>query len=101
MKKKDKGISELLEMLKTHPELISALVLDPTRVKRLLRSKAARRLVGGVNTTDFLAKVAESGGGGPIALCMYETARLCGAFTLACGDTETLLPPQKRRAKPA
>jgi hypothetical protein len=77
MKKNDKGMGELLDLLKTHPELISALVFDPASIKRLLRSKAARQLVLGVDTRAFLSYVAGPEDGGPIALCLKRTRVLC------------------------
>jgi hypothetical protein len=77
MKKNDKGLGELLALLKTHPELMSALVFDPRSIKRLLRSKAARRLVLGVDTRAFLKYVAGPQDGGPIALCFGGTKVLC------------------------
>jgi hypothetical protein len=77
MTKKDKGMGELLELLRVHPKLISALVFDPKSVKRLLRSKAARRLVLGVNVRAFLSHLARSEDGAPVALCLRGTAVLC------------------------
>jgi hypothetical protein len=77
MKKNDNGMGELLELLKSRPGLISALVFDPVSIKRLLRSKAARRLIKGVDTRAFLRYVAGSADGGPIALCLLRTALLC------------------------
>ena len=76
MKNNDKGMSELLKLLKTHPELISALVFDPKSIRRLLKGKAARKLALGVDTRAFLEYLAGPGGG-PIALCLPRTARLC------------------------
>jgi hypothetical protein len=73
MKTNDNGIGELLELLKTHPELISALVFDPVSIKRLLKSKAARRLVLGVDTRAFLRYVAGPKDGGAIAVCRRTT----------------------------
>jgi|ERR1700683_1326716 len=84
MKNNDKGMRELLELLKTRPELISALVFDPASIKRLLGSKAARRLVLGVDTKAFLSHVVSSKEDGPIALCLRRTASLCAAAT-RCG----------------
>jgi len=81
MKKKDQAIGELLRLLKTHPELISALVFDPKSVQRLLKSKEARGLARGVSTREFLSKVVKSDKGGPIALCAQQTAALCGVAT--------------------
>src|SRR5579862_2325161 len=77
MKKKDKGMAELMRLLTTHPALISALVFDPASVKRLLRSKAARELVRGVNVRAFLRSVAGTEGDGPVAVCLRRTAVLC------------------------
>jgi hypothetical protein len=77
MKKNDKGMGELLDLLKTHPELISALVFDPESIKRLLRSKAARQLVLGVDTRAFLSYIAGPEEGGPIAVCLKRTRVLC------------------------
>jgi hypothetical protein len=73
MKKNDNGVGELLDLLKTHPELISALVFDPVSIKRLLKSKAARRLVLGVDTRAFLRYVGAPKNGAPIALCRRGT----------------------------
>jgi hypothetical protein len=75
MKKNDNGMGELLDLLKTHPELISALVFDPVSIERLLKSKAARRLVLGVDTRAFLRYVAGPKNGGPVALCR-RTSRI-------------------------
>lgn len=77
MKKKHKGIGELLELLKARPELVNALVFDPASVKRLLKGKTARRLILGVDTRAFLRRALGSGAGGPIALCLQRTASLC------------------------
>jgi hypothetical protein len=73
MKNNDDGMAELLDLLKTHPELISALVFEPKNIKRLLKSKAARQLVLGVDLKAFLRHVAGPGDGGPIALCSRGT----------------------------
>jgi hypothetical protein len=77
MKKNDNGMGELLDLLKTHPELISALVFDPVSIERLLKSKAARRLVLGVDTRAFLRYVAGPKNGGPVALCRRTSRILC------------------------
>jgi hypothetical protein len=77
MKTNDNGMGELLEVLKTHPDLISALVFDPVSIKRLLKTKAARRLVLGVDTKAFLRYLAGPQDGGPIAHCLKRTAVLC------------------------
>ncbi len=87
MKNKDNGLGELLELLKTHPELIKELVFDPTRIKPLLRSKAARRLVLGVDTKKFLSYVAGPDDGYPVAQCFGGTKYLCAKGTkhVVCG----------------
>lgn len=77
MKNNDNGMDELLDLIKTHPELISALVFEPKNIQRLLKSKAAARLVMGVDTKAFLRHVAGPGDGGPIALCRRRTMALC------------------------
>lgn len=91
MKKKDKGLEELLGLLKTHPDLIRDLVFDPTSIKRLLKSRAARRLVNpGMDATAFLECVASSEGGYPIAQCFGGTRYLCAKGTqcaLCAGGT--------------
>lgn len=95
MKKNDKGMGELLELLKTHPELMSALVFDPTSIKRLLKSKAARRLVLGVDTRAFLRYVAGPENGGPMAVCSRRTAALCkgtGNQLRCAGGTDPTKP---------
>jgi hypothetical protein len=76
MKNNDKGMRELLKLLKAHPELISALVLDPRSVRRLLKGKAARKMTLGIDTRALLEYVAGPGGG-PIAMCLVRTARFC------------------------
>jgi hypothetical protein len=77
MKNNDNAMGELLEVLKAHPDLISALVFDPASIKRLLKSKAARRLVHGVEIRAFLKYMATGTGGGPVATCLRHTAALC------------------------
>ena len=77
MKKNDKGMGELLDLLKIHPELISALVFDPANIKRLLKSKGARKLVIGVDTRAFLRDLAGPEEGGPIVVCRRRTRILC------------------------
>lgn len=73
MKKNDKGMEELLHLLKTHPELITALVFDPVSIKRLLKSKAARRLILGADVRTFLRYVSGPKHGGPVAMCRRGT----------------------------
>jgi hypothetical protein len=53
-KKKDAGMGELLGLLRTQPHLVRALIFDHAKVKRLLKSAAARRLIPGVDAmTDI------------------------------------------------
>src|ERR1700752_3730404 len=85
--KRPKGLEELLGVLKSHPQLVHALVFDPTRVKSLLRSDTARRLVAGLDTRAFLRRVAGSEDGGPIAVCKKRTAHLCPKGTRCPGGT--------------
>lgn len=87
MKKHDKGMDELLALLRTHPELIKELVFEPTRIQQLLRSKAARQLTLGVETTGFLRYVAGPRDGYPITQCFDATRLLCakGSKLVLCG----------------
>jgi hypothetical protein len=48
-------------------------MFDPVSIKRLLKSKAARRLALGVDVRTFLRYVAKPKKGGPIALCRRGT----------------------------
>lgn len=91
-KKNDKGLIELLDLLRTNPGLIDALVFDPARVKGLLKRKGARRLVLGVSTRAFLRYVSKSPEGGPIGICLKRTAQLCAAGT-GCGGGGTVFCP--------
>jgi hypothetical protein len=86
MKNKDNGLRELLEVLKTHPELIKELVFDSKSIKSLLKSKAARKLVLGVDATAFLEYVAGPEDGYPIAQCFGGTRWLCakGSKVIVC-----------------
>jgi hypothetical protein len=90
MKNYDKGLEELLELLKTHPELIKELVFDPTSIQSLLESKAARQLALGVDAKKFLRYVAGSEDGYPIAQCLEKTKLLCAkgskVVVVACGS---------------
>jgi len=87
MKKNDNGLEELLELLKTHPELIKELVFNSKSIKSLLKSKAARKLALGVDAKKFLSYVAGPEDGYPIAQCFGGTKRLCakGSRVAACG----------------
>jgi hypothetical protein len=77
MRNQDKRAGELLGLLRTKPELVSALVFDTRNIKRLLKSKAARRLVLGVDTRAFLRGVAGPAEGVPIAFCDRRTPVSC------------------------
>ena len=44
-KKPKAGMGELLGLLKTRPELVHALILDHKKVRSLLKTKEARRLI--------------------------------------------------------
>jgi hypothetical protein len=77
MRNKDKGTGELLELLKTKPQLVSALVSDTRNVKRLLKSKAGRRLILGVDTSALLRSGGGLAEGGPIAFCDGRAAVAC------------------------
>jgi hypothetical protein len=87
MKKNDNGLEELLELLRTHPKLIKELVFDPPSIQLLLKTKAARQLVLGVDAKKFLSYVAGPQDGYPIAQCFRETKLLCakGSKVAACG----------------
>lgn len=56
MKKKDKAMGALLDLLKNRPELVHALIFDHRKVKRLLKTKAAGKLAHGANATKALRK---------------------------------------------
>ena len=87
-KKNDRGMNELLALLKAHPELIRDLVFDPNSIMRVLRSKASRRLVRGQNVQEFLLRMANPKDGYPIAQCYKQTRVLCGKGTVICvGNT--------------
>jgi hypothetical protein len=76
----NKGMGELLGLLKDHPELVDALVYDPKRVRRFLKTEAARRLIG-TDTEVFLRYVSGSGEGASLALCLGGTKLLCAGAT--------------------
>jgi hypothetical protein len=86
--KKNDNLGELLELLKTHPELIKELVFDSKSIKSLLKSKAARQLALGVDATAFLEYVAGPEDGYPVAQCFGGTKYLCAKgskVVVACG----------------
>jgi hypothetical protein len=88
MKKNDKGLGELLALLKNYPDLTKELVFDPISVTRLLKSRAARRLVIGAKATAFLEYLADPEDGYPIAQCFRQTKYLCakGTKLVLCGS---------------
>jgi hypothetical protein len=73
MKKNDNGMDELLELLKSHPHLVGALVFNPTSIKRFLKSKAAQRLLIGVDTRALLTLMAGPGKDAPVMLCVSRS----------------------------
>jgi hypothetical protein len=74
MKKNDKGMSALLDVLKAHPDLVHALIVDHARLKRLLRSKAGRELALGEDARKLLRKsVAGPGRAGKAGICVRPT----------------------------
>jgi hypothetical protein len=78
-KKNDNGMGELLGVLKTHPELVHALVFDHKRVRRLLKGKSARGLAIGVDARkNLLKRVKQAGDGGGVAVCLRGTNHLMG-----------------------
>jgi hypothetical protein len=89
MKKNDRGMTELLSLLKAHPDLIRDLVFDPNSIIRVLRSRSARRLVRGRDVQEFLTRMAAPEDGYPISQCYGATKALCGKGTAACvGNTK-------------
>ena len=78
-RKKDKGMGALLALLKHRPELVHTLVVDPEKVKRRLKNRAARELVGGVSAGKMLLRGLAAGEpgfpDGPAALivCSLKT----------------------------
>jgi hypothetical protein len=103
MKKNDKGMSALLDVLKAHPDLVHALIIDHARLKRLLRSKAGRELALGEDARKLLLKsvagpagkagicvrttkiVARTSFGGPLPECYGGTS-----LSACCGATQVI-----------
>jgi hypothetical protein len=119
MKKNDRGMGELLELLRTHPELITTLVFDARKLRRLLRTQEARRLLLGVDVGTLLRSVTGSELGAPLLACLQLTALMvppmpcpgntktlptCPGNTRALptcpGNTRTLAPAVVKRARP-
>jgi hypothetical protein len=91
MKKNDRGMTELLSLLRAHPDLIRDLVFDPNSIMRVLRSRSARRLVRGRDAQEFLTRMAAPADGYPISQCYAATKTLCGKGTMACvGNTKPI-----------
>jgi hypothetical protein len=74
-RKKDPAMGPLLDLLKARPELVHALVFDHAKVERLLKSRAARQLVPGVDARKMLLKSVTGGvpAGGPAPGCYTGT----------------------------
>jgi hypothetical protein len=69
MKKKDKAMAALLDLLKKRPELVHALVFDHAKVRKLLKTKAAKGLAHGADATKALHKrVAKAKKGAKLAI---------------------------------
>jgi hypothetical protein len=87
MNNNDNGLDELLDLLKKNPRLVKEIVFNPEIVMSMLGSKAARRLVKGVDATvlvdatTFLKYVAGPIDGYPIAHCFKRTVVLCAKGT--------------------
>ena len=89
MKKNDRGMTELLDLLKTHPGLVRDLVFDPGSILWVLKNKSARRLVRNREVRRFLTRMAAPAGGYATSQCYSGTQTLCGKGTLACvGNTK-------------
>jgi hypothetical protein len=101
MKKSELAMEQLLDLLKAHPELVGALVFEPTRITRLLKSKAACRLALGVDVKAFLKYISGPGDGGPVAVCQCRTAVMfaakCQSLTKSHGAAVAEL--SRRRAR--
>ncbi len=81
MNKNDKGLDELLALLRTNPGLIKELVFDSSNVAKLLKGAAAQQLALGVDTQRFLAYVAGPEDVYPITQCLKKTLNLCAKGT--------------------
>jgi len=69
VKKKDTGMGELLGLLKTQPHLVHALVVDHKKVRRLLKSREARRLIPSDDARNAVEKrVLDAGFHGGVAM---------------------------------
>ena len=101
MKKRDKHMGAVLDLLKDHPELVRALIVDHVKVKRLLKTKAARALVAGVDLTKPLMKRGARAGRGPAAVSPGGAKHPSGKGQLQehpdCWGTSILIPCRNRR----
>ena len=77
MKKDDKGIDDLLNVIKNNPGVVKSLVFDQAAVKKLLKSAAAQQLALGEEATAFLEYVASPKDGYAIVQCGGNTRYLC------------------------
>jgi hypothetical protein len=94
MKNNYNGMDKLLKWLRKHPQSVKQIVFNPEYIKKKLGSKVARRLLEGVDASDyvdyekFLAYLGLPDDGYPIAHCSSETVGLCAKGTrlaLRCG----------------
>jgi hypothetical protein len=88
------GFYELLDLLKTYPDLIKELVFNPDTIQALPSTNEAKRLALGVDPGEpvdartFLNYVAGPADGYPITQCLQNSSILCAKGTkyslLAC-----------------
>lgn len=84
MNKNDSGFDELLKALQKNPGVIREIVFHPEKIKKLLKSKAARKTISKA-TFDFLEYIAKPEDGYPIAFCYGGTQKgLCAKGTGHC-----------------
>jgi hypothetical protein len=74
---KKEDIGELVDLLKAHPRLVRALIFDHEKVRRLLKSPAARRLLPGVNAGTAVVRGTIEGtdSGPPNPLVIFRCLR--------------------------
>ena len=77
----DTAFKEVIDLLKTHPELMKDLVLDPSRIQQLLKSEEAQELALGQEATEFLTYVGGNEDGYGISQCLNGTGVLCAKGT--------------------
>jgi hypothetical protein len=88
MNNKAKGVAELLNLIKNRPDLVHALVLDPAKVKSVLKTKSAKQLVS-TNTRAFLDRLGGPEDGGGVTVCQKGTAHMCAKGTQCPKPTKT------------